>query len=171
MYDFMVPIFFISCVCACFLHSASGVVSCIPQQYSVFLHLKSFCPFVSSASLLVLFGNRPEFCGSACSSPSLCNGGTFDLKISGLYKSKFQGFYVVVFSAMPNTWSGMDQLSCTILTHTHTHTHTCIYIYIYIYIYTCHHPTKQQLYGHLSPIMKTIKVRRTRHAWELGTNS
>ena len=27
-----------------------------------------------------------------------------------------------------------------------------------------HHLTKQQLYGYLSPIMKTIKVRRTRHA-------
>ena len=30
------------------------------------------------------------------------------------------------------------------------------------------HPTKQQLYGHLSPIMKTIKVRWTRpagHCW------
>ena len=26
------------------------------------------------------------------------------------------------------------------------------------------HPTKQQLYGHLPPIMKTIKVIRTRHA-------
>ena len=26
------------------------------------------------------------------------------------------------------------------------------------------HPTKQQLYGYLPPIMKTIKVRRTRHA-------
>ena len=26
------------------------------------------------------------------------------------------------------------------------------------------HPTKQQLYGHLLPITKTIKVRRTRHA-------
>ena len=26
------------------------------------------------------------------------------------------------------------------------------------------HPTKHQLYGHLSPIMKTIKVRRIRHA-------
>ena len=26
------------------------------------------------------------------------------------------------------------------------------------------HPTKHQLYGHLPPIMKTIKVRRTRHA-------
>ena len=25
-------------------------------------------------------------------------------------------------------------------------------------------PTKQQLYGHLPPIIKTIKVRRTRHA-------
>ena len=25
------------------------------------------------------------------------------------------------------------------------------------------HPTKQQLYGHLTPITKTIKVRRTRH--------
>ena len=26
------------------------------------------------------------------------------------------------------------------------------------------HPIKQQLYGHLPPIMKTIKIRRTRHA-------
>ena len=26
------------------------------------------------------------------------------------------------------------------------------------------HPTKQQLYGHLPPITKTIKVRQTRHA-------
>ena len=26
------------------------------------------------------------------------------------------------------------------------------------------HPTKHQLYGHLPPIMKTIKIRRTRHA-------
>ena len=26
------------------------------------------------------------------------------------------------------------------------------------------HPTKQQLYGHLPPIMKTIQVRRTEHA-------
>ena len=26
------------------------------------------------------------------------------------------------------------------------------------------HPTKQKLYGHLQPITKTIKVRRTRHA-------
>ena len=26
------------------------------------------------------------------------------------------------------------------------------------------HPTRHQLYGHLSPIMKTIQVRRTRHA-------
>ena len=26
------------------------------------------------------------------------------------------------------------------------------------------HPTKKQLYGHLPPIMKTIQVRRTRHA-------
>ena len=25
------------------------------------------------------------------------------------------------------------------------------------------HPTKQQLYGHLPPTMKTIKIRRTRH--------
>ena len=29
------------------------------------------------------------------------------------------------------------------------------------------HPTKQQLYGHLPPIMKTIKIRQTRHADEL----
>ena len=27
------------------------------------------------------------------------------------------------------------------------------------------HPTKQQLYGHLLPITKTIKVRRNRHCW------
>ena len=27
------------------------------------------------------------------------------------------------------------------------------------------HPTKHQLYSHLPPITKTIKVRRTRHAW------
>ena len=27
------------------------------------------------------------------------------------------------------------------------------------------HPTKHQLYGHLPPIMKTIQVRWTRHAW------
>ena len=26
------------------------------------------------------------------------------------------------------------------------------------------HPTKQQLYGHLPPITKTIKIRRARHA-------
>ena len=26
------------------------------------------------------------------------------------------------------------------------------------------HPTKQQLYGHLPPITKTIKIRRTKHA-------
>ena len=26
------------------------------------------------------------------------------------------------------------------------------------------HPTKQQLYNHLPPIMKTIKIRQTRHA-------
>ena len=33
------------------------------------------------------------------------------------------------------------------------------------------HPTKHQLYGHLPPITKTIKVRRTRHAghcWRSG---
>ena len=27
-----------------------------------------------------------------------------------------------------------------------------------------HYPTKQQLYGHLPPITKTIQIRRTRHA-------
>ena len=27
------------------------------------------------------------------------------------------------------------------------------------------HPTKQQLYGHLPPITKTVKVRRTRNCW------
>ena len=33
------------------------------------------------------------------------------------------------------------------------------------------HPTKQQLYRHLTPITKTIQVRRTRHArprWRMG---
>ena len=33
------------------------------------------------------------------------------------------------------------------------------------------HPTKQQLYGHLPPITKTIRVRRTRHTghcWRSG---
>ena len=57
----------------------------------------------------------------------------------------------------------------------------CIYIYlcvhisisIYIYIYMLRailnkswrqHPTRRQLYGHLPPIMKTIQVRRARHA-------
>ena len=42
----------------------------------------------------------------------------------------------------------------------------CIYVYIYIYIYIYiwrQHPTKQQLYGHLPPVTKTIKIRRTRH--------
>ena len=29
---------------------------------------------------------------------------------------------------------------------------------------SCRHPIKQQLYGHLRPITKTIQVRRTRHA-------
>ena len=29
---------------------------------------------------------------------------------------------------------------------------------------TWQHPTRRQLYGHLPPIMKTIQVRRTRHA-------
>ena len=55
----------------------------------------------------------------------------------------------------------------------------CVSIYIYIYIYTYiyiyiyfeisrsmkrFHSTRHQLYGHLPPIMKTIQVRRTRHA-------
>ena len=31
-------------------------------------------------------------------------------------------------------------------------------------IFRRQHPTKQQLYGHLQPITKTIQVRRTRHA-------
>ena len=55
-----------------------------------------------------------------------------------------------------------------------------IYIYIYIYIYIDgnytrmlrailnksrrQYPIRHQLYGHLSPITKTIQVRRTRHA-------
>ena len=30
------------------------------------------------------------------------------------------------------------------------------------------HPTKQQQYGHLAPITKTIQVRRTRHAGHCG---
>ena len=33
------------------------------------------------------------------------------------------------------------------------------------------HPSKQQLYGHLPPITKTIQIRRTRHAEEVGTSS
>ena len=33
------------------------------------------------------------------------------------------------------------------------------------------HPTKHQLYGHLPPITKTIKARRTRHAGGAGTSS
>ena len=34
------------------------------------------------------------------------------------------------------------------------------------------HPTKQQqLYGHLPPITKTIKIRQTRHAGKVGTSS
>ena len=33
------------------------------------------------------------------------------------------------------------------------------------------HPTKQQLYGHLPPIAKTIKIRRNRHAGEVETSS
>ena len=35
------------------------------------------------------------------------------------------------------------------------------------------HPTKQQLYGHLSSIMKTIQVKQTRHAghcWRIKDN-
>ena len=32
------------------------------------------------------------------------------------------------------------------------------------------HPTKQQLYGHLPPIMKTIQVRRSRHAGHCQRN-
>ena len=32
------------------------------------------------------------------------------------------------------------------------------------------HPTKQRLYGHLPPITKTIKVRRTRHAGHCWRN-
>ena len=32
------------------------------------------------------------------------------------------------------------------------------------------HPTKQQLFGHLPPNMKTIQVRRTRHAGHCGSS-
>ena len=46
----------------------------------------------------------------------------------------------------------------------------CMYI-VYIYMLRAilnktwwQHPTRHQLYGHLSPITKTIQVRRTRHA-------
>ena len=50
--------------------------------------------------------------------------------------------------------------------------HIYIYIYIYIYLFCIcmlnkfwrQHPTRHQLYGHLPPITKTIKVRWTRHA-------
>ena len=37
-------------------------------------------------------------------------------------------------------------------------------MYIYMSKSWRQHPTKQQLYSHLLPITKTIKVRRTRHA-------
>ena len=33
------------------------------------------------------------------------------------------------------------------------------------------HPSKQQLYGDLPAITKTIKIRRTRHTGEVGTSS
>ena len=36
------------------------------------------------------------------------------------------------------------------------------------------HPIKQQLYGHIPPISKTMQVRQTRHVghcWEVGKNS
>ena len=33
------------------------------------------------------------------------------------------------------------------------------------------HPTKQQMYSHLPPIMKTIQIRRTRLAGQVGTSS
>ena len=42
--------------------------------------------------------------------------------------------------------------------------HMYIYIYIYIYKSWRQHSTKEQLYGHLPPITKTIKIRWTRHA-------
>ena len=34
----------------------------------------------------------------------------------------------------------------------------------FIYIVWRQHPTKQQMYGHLPPIMKTIQVKQNRHA-------
>ena len=48
-------------------------------------------------------------------------------------------------------------------------THNLHFLYLYISQAILNksrrqHPTKQQLYGHLPPIMKTIKVRWTRHA-------
>ena len=47
-----------------------------------------------------------------------------------------------------------------------------LYIFCFCFLFSLYllnkswgqHPTKQQLYGHLPPIMRTIKVRRTRHA-------
>ena len=84
-------------------------------------------------------------------------------------------------------------------THTHTNTHTHAHTHTHIYIVKCgsmititwrnqnqilktflrailnkswrHHPTKQQLYGHLPSITKTIKIRRSRHVgncWRSG---
>ena len=59
--------------------------------------------------------------------------------------------------------------------HTHAHVPLCKYrisvneyrnqmIYSDFHKYIWRYPIKHQLYGHLPPITKTIKVRRTRHA-------
>ena len=53
---------------------------------------------------------------------------------------------------------GLSNVKSCLHAHTHTHTHT------HLNKSWRQHPTKQQLYGHLPPITKTIKVRWTRHA-------
>ena len=43
--------------------------------------------------------------------------------------------------------------------------HRCLYIYVYIFLNkSSRQHTTKQLYGHLPPVSKTIKIRRTRHA-------
>ena len=46
------------------------------------------------------------------------------------------------------------------------HVYICIYILLKDFFYTARwqHPTIKQLYSHLPPIRKTIKIRRNRHA-------
>ena len=84
---------------------------------------------------------------------------------------------VIVLSNMLK-WKTLVQLH----THTHTHTHICTtwtltkrlekkldgnytrMLWAILNKSWRQHPIKQQLYGHLPPITKNIKVRRTSHA-------